>query len=509
MKIAGIIVNYRTAELTASAVDALLPELERAGSFHLYVVDNDSGDGSFAHLQQEALRREWRARVTLLLSMRNGGYGYGINLAVEKALSIAQRPDYFYVVNSDAYPDRGTVERLVGFMDAHPDAGIAGSRVQGTDGAVQGCAFRYPTLFSELESTAGVRALSRLLSRHVVSMPPPPGNARIDWVSGTSMIIRRRALEDVGLFDESFFLYFEEVDYCRRLARAGWKSYYVADAPVTHIGCVSTGMLDTTRRMPRYWFRSRHIYYLKHHGRAYVLAADAAWLVGHSIGRLKYLLFGRGQPSRPSMVRDFVASGLRDLLSRKPRPEQASVEPKMEESLAPVDRRPAEELGLFELLAEDFRTYERDVWQPGLWAIVAHRIGRRAMSAGGVARIGLGAVSALMSKAVDMVWGIHLRRTVRVGRRVRLWHFGCMLLNARAIGNDVHIRHGTTLGPLRKSSAEHLPTIEDRVDLGAGVAVLGAVVIGHDATVGANSVVVKDVQPHATMLGVPARMVPA
>jgi GT2 family glycosyltransferase/serine acetyltransferase len=511
MRIAGIIVNYRTAQLTAHAVKALLPELDRAGSFHVYVVDNDSGDGSFAQLREEASWQEWAGHVTLLQSARNGGYGYGINLAVEKAFSLDHQPDYFYVINSDASPCRGALERLVAFMDSHPDVGIAGSRVQGTDGTTQGCAFRYPSVFGEFENTAGIGAISRLLSRYIVAMPPPSSDAQIDWVSGTSMIIRREAMEDVGLFDERFFLYFEEVDFCRRLERAGWKSYYVAEAPITHIGCVSTGMLDKTKRMPRYWFKSRHHYFMKHHGRFYAIAADAAWLTGHLVGRIKYRLTRRGEASRPWIVSDFLACSFRDLLfSRKFKPGQASVAPKMQYSLAPVDRRAPEDIGLFELLGEDFRTYDADVWQPGLWAIVAHRIGRRAMTMrAGVARAAMTAVYEVLATVVDTVWGIQLCKSVRVGRRVRLWHFGCMLLNAREIGNDVHIRHGTTLGPLRKSSADNLPSIQDRVDLGSGVAVLGAVVVGHDATVGANSVVVKDVPPYATMLGVPARVVPA
>ena len=97
-----------------------------------------------------------------------------------------------------------------------------------------------------------------------------------------------------------------------------------------------------------------------------------------------------------------------------------------------------------------------------------------------------------MFTAVDWVWGIHLPRSVQVGRRVRIWHNGCMVLSARAIGNDVHIRHDTTFGPAPRLRAtrharaplEELPVIEDRADIGSGVCVLGAVTVGHDAMVG-------------------------
>jgi hypothetical protein len=514
MKLAGILVNYRTAEMTARAADALLPELAAAGSCHVYVVDNDSRDGSLETLQRHAETRGWGERVSILAAPRNGGYGYGINLAVERAFESADPPEYVYVINSDAFADKGSITRLVAFMDAHPDAGIAGSHIHGPDGTSQGAAFRFPSVWSELESTAGIGALSRLLARHIVSVPAPAEHRPIDWVPGTSMLIRSAALRQVGLFDEAFFLYFEETDFCRRLAAAGWHCCYVADAPITHIGCVSTGMLDQQRPMPRYWFDSRHRYFLKHHGRAYTAACDGAWLGGYAVWKVKNGLLKRKVNDRPYMFRDFLKASVRDLLTvRRPRPDDARVEPKSPPAAggdAGADARSAEELPLIELLAEDFATYERDLTQPGLWAILTHRIGRRAgRMRPGPARSTLAAACGLMFTGVDWVWGIHLPSSVKVGRRVRLWHNGCMLLTARSIGDDVHIRHDTTFGPVRAHEPQALPTIEDRADIGSGVCVLGSVTVGHDAMVGANSVVMKSVPPKSMVLGVPARIVPA
>lgn len=512
MKVAGVIVNYRTPELSARAVDALLVELSSFPGARVFLVDNDSGDGSFARLQRESAQRGWGEKVFLLAARRNGGYGYGINLAVEHALGLAAPPEYFYVINSDAFADSGSVARLVAFMDAHADAGIASSRIHGEDGHDQGAAFRFPTLFSDLESTAGLGVISSLLSRFIVSIPTPPEDRQIDWVSGTSMIVRKRAIDEVGLFDEGFFLYFEEVDYCRRLARAGWKSFFVADAPITHIGCVSTGMLDANRRMPGYWFESRHRYFLKHHGRAYTALSDLTWLIGQVSGSAKFKLLQRGVQPRPAIMRDFLYASARDLLfAAKPAPEDARVAPKSAHARknSAADLRRPEEVGLKELLAEDVETYERDLLQPGLWAMIAHRLGRRAEQLPeGAEREILERAYAVLFTLVDLVWGIHLPRSVRVGRRVRLWHNGGMLLTALEIGNDVHIRHDTTFGPVRGDSGA-LPVIEDRADIGSGACVLGAVTVGHDATIGANSVVLKNVPANSSVLGVPARIIPA
>jgi len=203
------------------------------------------------------------------------------------------------------------------------------------------------------------------------------------------------------------------------------------------------------------------------------------------------------------MFRDFVRHSLTNLIKGKGSETELG---------APApDTRTPDTLGTLELLAEDFATFDRDLSQPGLWAVVAHRLGRRASASQNLpARVALGAAYQTMFTAVDWVWGIHLPRSVELGRRVRLWHNGCMLLMARSIGNDVHLRHDTTFGPLRGTAGtpENLPVIEDRADIGSGACVLGAVKVGHDAVIGANSVVMKNVQPNTTVLGVPARMVP-
>lgn len=180
-------------------------------------------------------------------------------------------------------------------------------------------------------------------------------------------------------------------------------------------------------------------------------------------------------------------------------------------ALATQDTVAAPALRLGAQLAEDFATYDRNPLQPGLWAVVAHRLGVDASRQHwGARKLVLEAAHRVLSTGVDLLWGIHLPRAVRLGRRVRIWHSGCMFLNAREIGDDVHLRHETTFGPLRGAAAdaEQLPVIEARVELGAGVSVLGNVRVGHDSFVGANSLVIKSVSADSVVLGVPARQVP-
>lgn len=176
-----------------------------------------------------------------------------------------------------------------------------------------------------------------------------------------------------------------------------------------------------------------------------------------------------------------------------------------------IDARAADDLSTFELISEDFATYQRSLTEPGLWAVVVHRIGSRAQRLRNpIARAVVQRCQRAMAQGVDWVWGIRFGEGTELGRRVRIWHSGCMQLDARAIGDDVHIRHDTTLGGVRvlDNGPEQWPTIEDRVDLGVGVSVLGPVRVGHDSFVAANSLVLKSVAPNTTVLGVPARVVP-
>jgi serine O-acetyltransferase len=177
-----------------------------------------------------------------------------------------------------------------------------------------------------------------------------------------------------------------------------------------------------------------------------------------------------------------------------------------------ADVRSADQVPLRELLAEDFATHDRQWLEPGFWALVAHRLGSRLDRAAPAAlRRPVGLAQKLMSTTVDWVWGISLPPSTRVGRRLRIWHHGAIVLNARSIGDDVHVRHDTTVSAVRMADAgktELLPVIEDGVDIASGACVLGDVRLGRGAFVGANSVVLQEVPAGAVVFGVPARIIP-
>ncbi|TNF63176.1 MAG: glycosyltransferase family 2 protein [Rhodobacteraceae bacterium] len=305
-----IILNYRTPQMTLRAAEAALAAMEGLAG-EVMIVDNDSQDGSHDLMAREAAARGWTRdnRLRVVASDRNGGFGAGNNVGMRMGLSCGEAPDFVYVLNSDAFPDRDALHNLVDFLRDHPRAGIAGSHVRGEDGAEHAALFRFPTIAGEFEQAIKLGLVTRALAGSVIPMAVPDTPRQADWVAGASMLMRMRMLDEVGLFDETFFLYFEETDLCKRAGRAGWQTWFVPASRVVHIGSVSTGM-KVWPRTPRYWFASRRHYFLKNHGRAYLMAATLARIAGAAFWRLRCALTRRptGEPARA--LRDLIAFSL-------------------------------------------------------------------------------------------------------------------------------------------------------------------------------------------------------
>jgi GT2 family glycosyltransferase len=205
--VSGVVVNYETKDLTASAVLSMLDEPDLA---EVVVVDNCSSDGSVDFLRS----RLPADRVRIVANDHNAGFGGGVNLGAGQTTG-----SLLFVLNSDAALEHGSLAPLVQALESESSAAIAAPRIVGPDGSPQIDAFGdFPSLRTMLLRT----------NRH------PRENLNPDWVSGAAMLVRRSAFEQVGGFDSEFHMYLEDVDLCSRLRSMGWEVVRIPESTITH-----------------------------------------------------------------------------------------------------------------------------------------------------------------------------------------------------------------------------------------------------------------------------------
>jgi GT2 family glycosyltransferase len=306
-------VSYKTAELVERSLRAL--ERERAADPSLdvraFVIDNASGDAP--QLQAAVERHGWQSWVTIAESPINGGFAYGNNEGFRYAYKEGNPPDYFLMLNPDAEVQPGAVRVLCDFLERTPGAAVAGSQLFFDDGTAWPYAFRFPSLWSEVEEGLSFGPATRLLQDKTVARRMGDAPEHVDWLPGASMMVRRSAIDELGGLDERYFLYYEELDFCLKLTRAGWTCWYVPDSRVTHISGQSSGVTDRSRAnaaLPAYWYQSRRRYFAKNHGLSYAVATDALAIVAHSFGRLKRRLAGKGHENIRNWFPDFLTHSI-------------------------------------------------------------------------------------------------------------------------------------------------------------------------------------------------------
>jgi N-acetylglucosaminyl-diphospho-decaprenol L-rhamnosyltransferase len=303
-----IIVNYCTGSLVVGSLASLEAERRLVPGLRAIVVDNASPDGSGDLIEATIAARGWDW-VKLLRSPCNGGFGAGNNLGIDWALGRSDAADLYWLLNPDTIVQPRATSALTRFMADQPSAGIAGSALLEADRTPWPFAFRFPTILGEVERAARLGLLSRILKSRAVMRSMGSAPERVDWVSGASFVIRRALLEQGLRFDETFFLYYEETDFCLHAARLGWQCWYVPDAIVLHVAGQSTGVTGrqlALKRLPAYWFRSRQYYFEKNHGRLYGMIADIAWMAGHMISVTKARLRGTPLSDPPRLMIDFL-----------------------------------------------------------------------------------------------------------------------------------------------------------------------------------------------------------
>lgn len=308
-----VTVNYRTPQLSVNCLRALADEVKSVPGTRAVIVDNASGDGSVERIQTAIAVEGWDTWATVLPSDHNGGYAYGNNLAIRPVLQQDNPPAYVLLLNSDTQVQPGALSALVDYLDQHPTVGIAGSCMVNPDGSDWSTAFRFPSIWSELEGGLRLGLVSKLLSRWKVAQPMGDQPQPVDWLPGASMMIRREVFEAIGCMDEDYFLYYEETDFCLQAKRAGWSCWYVPQSRVMHIAGQSTGVTDRNaapKRLPQYVFDSRRRYFVKNHGVIYALLTDLVWLLSYIIWSVRRTLQRKPDTDPPYLFRDSLRNSV-------------------------------------------------------------------------------------------------------------------------------------------------------------------------------------------------------
>ncbi|MCP9760556.1 glycosyltransferase family 2 protein [Aquitalea sp. S1-19] len=257
-----LIVAYNNEPEIASCIGAVRTAAAEV-THEILVVDNASHDGTLAVLRDEA-------DIQLIASPVNLGFAAGNNLAAHLACG-----RYLALVNPDARPEPGALAQAVHWMDAHPEVALAGGRLLSPDGVDQPSARSFPSLLNDLLVISGLSSRfphSRFFGRVDRSWADPATAAAVDWVPGAFAVVRVSALAGEALFDERFFLYFEEVDLCRRLHARGQAVWYQPQWRAVHIGGVSSRRVAGAHfnrhgsQLSLWRMRSALLYYRKHHG---------------------------------------------------------------------------------------------------------------------------------------------------------------------------------------------------------------------------------------------------
>jgi GT2 family glycosyltransferase len=268
-----VIVSFNTLALLRDC----LASLSRSNAGDVIVVDNLSHDGSPDMVENEF------PTVRLIRNAENGGFAKGSNLGIKKA-----RGDYILLLNSDTIVRPGALDVMTGFLDTNPSSGAVGCRLLNEDGSIQASISNRVGPFTLLLRLLGVSGLiasdrvRRLLSRYLGFMlgktirsylaPYMAVDAPIEVenISAACLMIRRDVIDQIGLLDERFFMYLEDVDYCLRMRQAGWKLHYLPRGEVIHLSGGSSG--GRMRNYSVYSYRSLFQYYRKHFSPAIVFA---------------------------------------------------------------------------------------------------------------------------------------------------------------------------------------------------------------------------------------------
>lgn len=283
MDVSIILVSYNTATILAACLERLQRSTP-AFSREIIVVDNASRDRS-----AELVRTNY-PECHLVENSENRGFGRACNQALQWATG-----RYVLLLNTDAFVEPDAIEKTIGYMDTHPDCGILGAKLVGSDGGLQPSARYFPTPWNAFLQRSGLERFAKGV-RMVDDMNWDHASVRrCDWVTGCFYLVRRAVIDQIGLFDPRYFLYCEEVDHCFAAKKAGWSVIFFPHTTVVHMRGESAKSEGEVTQSGHHLIESANIesellYFRKNHGVAGALAHVLLTMVVDLLNLLKSLV---------------------------------------------------------------------------------------------------------------------------------------------------------------------------------------------------------------------------
>ena len=256
-KLTIIIVNYNTQHLLSRCLDAVSDNLKQI-SGKIIIVDNFSKDDSVNYIRQHF------NNVQLITNDKNIGFGRANNQAIAGI-----EGEYVLLLNTDAFLSANTISDTILYMEANPKIGILGVKLTGEDGELQPSCRYFPTLSNIFLIKTGLNKLFSQVQLIDNKNWDATQTQECDWVPGCYYLVRKSVIDQIGLFDPRYFMYYEEVDHCLRAKKAGWKVLYYADSAVIHLGgesAKSEGKLTSGKQLNALQTESELLFFRKNYG---------------------------------------------------------------------------------------------------------------------------------------------------------------------------------------------------------------------------------------------------
>lgn len=269
-----IIVNYRTYDLTKQTIESVINK-KHLFKYDIYVVDNASRDGSLEKLEEDFQEENTNDIIKFIVNPENKGFSHANNLAIEESES-----KYVLLLNSDTEVQGDSLEKCLDYIVSDEKIGALGCKILLPDGSLdKACKRSFPTVSVSFYRMTGLSKLfpkSKRFGQYNLTYLDENGTYEVDSLSGAFMLVRREAINQVGLLDEDFFMYGEDIDWCYRLKQAGWKVVYHGDAQITHY----KGGSGRESKALYEFYNAMRIFYDKHYKKENSVPATAFIYLG-------------------------------------------------------------------------------------------------------------------------------------------------------------------------------------------------------------------------------------